>query len=170
MSANQPDPSSPGFGRRLAALTYDSMLVVAIVMAATALLLPITGGEAIDGMSLGTALYQIYLLAVVFGFFAICWTRGGQTLGMRAWRLRLLRADGRGVTLRDAGLRYVAALMAWIPLVLVLLYSYQLDVLWLAWVPVTGVFLWSLGGRERPAWHERLSRTRMLLEPTPPKT
>ncbi|MFV8833481.1 RDD family protein [Aquisalimonas sp.] len=156
--------TAPSLLRRLASLTYDSMLVLAIIMAATALLLPITGGEALDGLGPQTVLYQAYLLLVVFGFFAICWTRGGQTLGMRSWRLRVLRADGRPVTLRDAALRYGAAVMAWLPLFLIYLWSFTAGLAAIVWLPLLGVFLWSLGGRRRPAWHDLLAGTQLIHE------
>ena len=64
----------PGLGRRLAAIAYDSILLVAVLFVATAILLPLTGGEAI-GPSHG--LYPAYLMAVAFGYFGWFWTHGG---------------------------------------------------------------------------------------------
>ncbi|WP_290648602.1 RDD family protein [Aquisalimonas sp.] len=162
---SQSEAPYPGLFRRLAALVYDSMLVTAIVIAATALLLPVTGGEAIDALGPATLLYQAYLLTVVFLFFGYCWTHGGQTLGMKAWRLRLRRADSGPVTWRAAILRYGAALLAWVPLVLIFILSYQMGLASIAWIPVAGVFLWSLGSRQRPAWHDHLAGTRVVVEP-----
>ena len=165
MNATTSEAMEPGLMRRLASLTYDSMLVFAVLMAATALLLPITGGEAVDGLGPATFLYQAYLLLVVFGFFAMCWTHGGQTLGMRAWRVRLVQADGSPVQLREAAMRYAAALLTWIPLALILLWAHRNDLGALAAVPVIGVFAWSLGSRERLAWHDRLAGTRLIVIP-----
>ncbi len=162
---SQTEAVPPGLMRRLASLTYDSMLVFAVLMAATALLLPITGGEAVEGLGPATFLYQGYLLLVVFGFFAMCWTHGGQTLGMRAWRVRLVRADGEPVQLRDAGMRYVAALLAWIPLAVALLWAHRQGLAGIVWLPVLAVFIWSLGSRDRLAWHDRLAGTRLIVIP-----
>ena len=165
MSVSQTEAVHPGLMRRLASLTYDSMLVFAVLMAATALLLPITGGEAVDGLGPASFLYQAYLLLVVFGFFAMCWTHGGQTLGMRAWRVRLVQVDGSPVQLREAAMRYAAALLTWIPLALILLWAHRNSLGGLAAVPVIGVFAWSLGSRERLAWHDRLAGTRLIVIP-----
>lgn len=97
-----------GLLRRLAALVYDSLLVAALLFVATFVLLPFSGGEAItpDSKGLGAYLYRGWLLAVAFGYFGICWVRGGQTLGLRAWRIRLQSADGGTANWADAALRF----------------------------------------------------------------
>lgn len=85
-----------GLLRRLAALTYDCLLLFAILFVGTLALLPLTGGEAITPASqgLGTYLgYRGYLALLALGYFGLAWTRGGQTLGMMAWRIRLVAAD-----------------------------------------------------------------------------
>ena len=82
--------------RRLAAMFYDGLLLVAILMIATALLLPLTGGEAITSVDhpwLGFA-YRLVIVGLVVLFFGTFWTRRGQTLGMASWRLRVEREDG----------------------------------------------------------------------------
>lgn len=43
-------------------------------------------------------LYQFYLLAICFLFYGGFWVRGGQTLGMRTWRIKLVRQDGGPIT------------------------------------------------------------------------
>ncbi len=97
-----------GLLRRLAALLYDTLLVVALLFIATFAALPFTEGEAITHESLGDMayLYQGWLLAVAFGYFGSCWVRGGQTLGMRAWRIRLVSASGSSPGWRSAVLRF----------------------------------------------------------------
>lgn len=94
--------------RRLGALLYDALLAFAIAAVATFLLLPLSGGEAILVATRGFAghAYHALLLALVFGYFGLGWTRGGQTLGMKAWRIRLVAADGRGVSWADAAVRF----------------------------------------------------------------
>ena len=136
--------ATPGsVSRRLAAMIYDSMLILAIWMLGTAALLPITGGEAIEGPWM--PLYQLYLLALTFTFFAGFWLRGGQTLGMKAWRLHVERNDGQPLALKDAVRRFVAAIPALLPFGL-------------------GLF-WCLIDRDRLAWHDRLSQTRIVFRP-----
>ena len=99
-----------GFLRRLAALVYDSLLVVALLFIATFAVLPLTGGEAItiDSRGFGAYAYRGWLLAVAFGYFGFCWVRGGQTLGLRAWRLRLQSWDGSAANWADAAIRFTS--------------------------------------------------------------
>src|SRR5688500_14044283 len=80
-----------GLLRRLAALVYDSLLVVALAFVATFAMLPLAHGEAILVSTQGglAHAYHAVLLLVVFAYFGWCWTRSGQTLGMRAWRIAL---------------------------------------------------------------------------------
>jgi uncharacterized RDD family membrane protein YckC len=97
----------PGLLRRLSALAYDCVLLVGLLFAATLAILPLRGGEAFRPHD---PAYFAYLLAVGFLFFGWFWTHGGQTLGMRAWRIRLVAADGTPVSWSQAALRYVCAL------------------------------------------------------------
>lgn len=158
--------ATPGLLRRLASLLYDTILVTALLMGATAVLLPLTDGEAIPASGrLATVAYQGYLLAVVFAFFSWCWIRGGQTLGMRAWRLHVRTADQTSMGLPDAARRFGGALLLWAPLALVLLWSHRAGLLAYTAVPVAAIFLASLGTRRRPGWHERLSGTRVVMTP-----
>ena len=132
-------PMPPGLARRLAAIAYDSLLLTAVLLVATAVLLPFTGGEAIRP---GSGWYAAYLLIVSFAYFGWFWTHGGQTLGMRSWRLRLV-GDGRnGATWGQALVRFAAAAVSWL---------------------VFGVgFLWMLVDSERLTWHDRISATRLV--------
>lgn len=136
-----------GLPRRLAAIFYDSLLLLAIFMIATAALLTLTGGEAITptGNPALEYLYRLVLLALVVLFFGTFWTRRGQTLGMASWRLRVEREDGSLLTWRDTVVRLGAALLSWLPLGL--------------------GYLWVLVDRDRRAWHDRLSRTRVVVLP-----
>ena len=132
---------APGLVRRLAAILYDSLLLFATLYFATLILLPFNGGEAIRPHPL----YTLYLFAVSFLYFAWAWTRGGQTLGMRAWRLRVVRRNGLPLTWGQAALRFLAALLSWL---------------------VAGAgFWWVLVDSEHLSWHDRLSATKLVLEP-----
>ena len=96
----------PGLLRRLAALVYDSLLLFAVLFAATAPVLIATGGRAV---SPNEPVFTAYLLAVSYVYFGWCWTRGGQTLGMRAWRMRVRTRDGKPLGWRRSLLRFAAA-------------------------------------------------------------
>lgn len=86
-----------GLLRRLAALVYDCLLLLAVLFVGTLAVLPLTGGEAITPAAHGLGAYLAYrgyLALLALGYFGLAWTRGGQTLGMMAWKIRLGAADG----------------------------------------------------------------------------
>ncbi|HVN42184.1 MAG TPA: RDD family protein [Steroidobacteraceae bacterium] len=139
-----PVPVPASLLRRLGAMFYDSMLLVAVFLIGTALFLPFTHGEAIGGALL-RGLHRLTLLALTTGFYGLFWTRSGQTLGMAAWRLRIEREDGGRLTWRDTVVRLAAATLSLLAL---------------------GIgFLWILFDPDDLAWHDRLSRTRVVLVP-----
>lgn len=105
--------------RRLLAMGYDAMLVAAVLVIGSFVFLPLTGGEAVSGAM--RLVFQAYLLLLVVGFFAYFWIRGGQTLGLRAWKLRLQRKDGREITLKDVLIRLMAGLISLGPMGLVII-------------------------------------------------
>jgi uncharacterized RDD family membrane protein YckC len=126
-----------GLARRLAAIVYDAIVLTAILFAATVPLVLISGG-AVEQVWL----LQLYLLGVGFAFFGGFWHFGGQTIGMRAWRVRVVRSDGTRASWRDVAVRYGVALLAW-------------------GVVALG-FLWSLIDVERRTWHDLASGTRLV--------
>lgn len=145
MAIHFPIPAAPGFLRRLAAMLYDGLLLVALWFVATALLLAVSGGHLADPDRPLWLLYtlRVSLLLVTLMFFAGFWTNGGQTLGMRAWRLKLISASGDSVNWKQAVWRLAAA------------------------IPSVGAFglglFWMLLDQERCAVHDRLSGTRLIL-------
>jgi uncharacterized RDD family membrane protein YckC len=112
-----------GLFRRLAALLYDLLLVIALGFVVTFAMLPLTHGEAILSSTQGLVghAYHALLAMLVFAYFGWSWTRSGQTLGMRAWRIRLESAGARRLTwakslvrfLLGTGLAWLATLGAW---------------------------------------------------------
>jgi uncharacterized RDD family membrane protein YckC len=128
--------------RRLAAICYDALLLAAILFLFTLAVVALRGGRAVDA---GTVWFGLSLVAVAFLFFGWFWTHGGQTLGMRAWRIRLIRPDARPIGWRQALLRFVAA--------------------WLAALPLGLGLWWSWLDADRRCWHDRLSGTRVVREP-----
>ncbi len=86
--------------------------------------------------------------AGITGLYAVTsWRRGGQTLGMRPWRLKVVAADGSPAPRSALWLRYAVAILSTLAAGLGF---------WWAWVD-----------RERLTWHDRLSRTRMIRLPKP---
>lgn len=135
--------TSAGFGRRFAALLYDSLLVAALLALYASLAVWMHGGALTRDTAGGWwYLYCAGELAVIGGYCVLNWVRSGQTLGMRAWRLRAVDAAGKPLTVAPAVLRFVWAVIAWTPA--------ALGVLWLYLDP------------EHLALHDRMSRTRMV--------
>jgi len=97
--------------RRFAAAIYDGLLLIALWM--VTLLLACLPLNALLDLPPGNAMNRVLLLGVALGFFTLFWTRGGQTLGMRAWRLQVRRADGMPLRLPVAMVRAMATLLFW---------------------------------------------------------
>jgi uncharacterized RDD family membrane protein YckC len=136
-----------GVLRRFGAMLYDVLIVLALGLVMTALFLPFTGGEAITPQDSGALerVYQASWLLVIVLFFGIFWTRGGQTVGMLAWRLRVERTDGARLTWRDALVRLVSA--------------------WVSFAALGLGYFWIWIDRDRLAWHDRWSGTRVVVLP-----
>ena len=122
--------------RRLAALFYDLLVLVAIWMFAAALVLLAFGGEVdvAHQPPLYHATLQGALLFLTALYFAISWSRGGQTIGMRAWRVKVVDANGHALDFRHAIRRFALALVSF----------------------------WGLFDADRRAWHDVLAKTRMV--------
>ncbi len=137
---SHPSPdSSAGLGRRLASLSYEIVLLVALLF---------SGGWAylflsrdLDG-ALARPLFQFYLLAVTGAYFVYCWTHGGQTLPMKTWRLRLVTRAGAAIRLGTGIRRYLFAV---------------------AGIGLCGLGLvWALFDREGQFLHDRLAGTKIV--------
>ncbi|WP_299019452.1 RDD family protein [uncultured Photobacterium sp.] len=111
----------PGLFRRLGAWLYDSLVIAAVLMLAGGVAMAIAAlmlhlgllelGNYQDVSAYMTQhpvvgiLYTGYLALVIISFFAYFWCKGGQTLGMRAWKLRLQNKDGSNIRLTQALIR-----------------------------------------------------------------
>ena len=136
--------TSAGFGRRLAALLYDSVLLAALLVAFTSGAVFLNHRRAIEPETAGfwVYVYRAGLIGVIAGYYLLNWTRSGQTLGMRAWHLRAVTAAGKPLSMKAAALRFICGALAWTPA--------ALGVLWLYFDP------------EHLALHDRLSGTRVV--------
>lgn len=129
----------PGFFRRMAAIFYDSLLLLAVLFLATMIILPFNHEQAVAP---NTPLFSLYLLAVSYLFFGWFWTHGGQTLGMVAWKIRVENDAKRPLTWAQALKRFVLALLSW-------------------GLAGSG-FVWILFNSERHALHDKLSQTYLV--------
>ena len=103
--------------RRLASAFYDALLLFALWMSATLL-----GSMALTlaGLPYSPGLFRGWLFLVGLAYFGACWVHGGQTLGMRVWRLTARRAGGAPLGWPTAALRYALAYPAWLSVIGVL--------------------------------------------------
>jgi len=106
--------------RRLAALVYDLLIVLAIVMMVGLLCQLATGGRLIatGAHAVVPPWYQALQGMVVAAYFIASWRRGGQTVGMRPWRIRVSRDDGGAISLQQAVIRVLIAAAPMLLLVL----------------------------------------------------
>jgi uncharacterized RDD family membrane protein YckC len=153
--------------RRLASACYDGLLVLALLMVTTALLQLTTHGRALIYASIGPWVYAYHgaLAAALISYFYVGWTRKGQTLGMKAWGLRLLRTNGQEVDLRAVLIRLAIAGPVYLLVVGGALYCMRTHGHWLwlaiAACPFTANFVWHAWTRSGTL-EDRLSGTRMV--------
>ena len=131
MVENDPRPVRyAGLTRGLLIILYDLFLLAALLFIATVVAMIVNRGP----IEPGEHLFSLYLLAVSFGFYGWFWTHGGQTLGMKTWKTRLQRQDGRPVTWRLALIRFVTAIISWL---------------------AAGIgLLWALFDPQKRCWHD----------------
>lgn len=134
-----PAPRAPGLARRLACATYELLILAALVLVATFPFLALAG-DSTSGIR--RHLLQVYVLVVAGAYLVGFWTRGGQTLAMKTWHIRLEKADGGPVGVARAVRRYLLAM---------------------AGTAALGAgFLWAFVDREGQFLHDRLSGTRLV--------
>lgn len=146
-----------GVGRRLAALFYDFLLILGILLS-TIIIVPlimtlagsqgsVTEGQTVHEITplLAPVYFQLYSLLVIAVFNCWFWCKSGQTLGMQSWRLKLVTQQGETVSLRQGLLRLLAASLS----LLCLGAGY-----WWIWLDKEGL-----------SWHDRLSGTRVIVLP-----
>jgi len=129
----------------LAAAGYDLLPLIGLWFVAAVLALAVTGGALDTHTFTGKLLVQGFALALSAAYFVVSWTRGGQTIGMRAWKLRVVDASGAPLRWSQAVLRFAIALVS---------------------LAALGAgFWWALFDPQRRAWHDIAARTRVVRLP-----
>ncbi len=126
-------------GRRLGAIFYDLLLLITIlIFASLVIVIPFK----MHPEHTYFFLYQFYVLFVSFIFFAWSWIRGGQTLGMKTWKIKLISNDDSAITWYSCGIRFVVALFSW---------------------SLLGIgFLWLLLDQKNRTWYDFASKTQLV--------
>ena len=142
MSASQRIPASPAtLARRLLSLVYEGVMLGALLTLAAFPFVVLTRDAE---NSLTRAWFQVYLVVISGAYFICQWHRGGRTLPMKTWRLRLVRRDGGALSLRRAALRYCLALAG------TLMFG--------------AGFAWALVDPDQQFLHDRVSGTRIVYD------
>ena len=122
-------------------MVYEAVLLFAVGFFAAWLFFFASGGRDATAGSLRLEL-QLLIGAVFAAYFLWCWLRGGQTLAMKTWKIRLVAPGHDRVPPLTALARFVVALLA---------------------VP-TGIALgWALFDRDRQFLHDRIAGTRLVM-------
>ena len=130
------------------ALLYDTFLIIPLIIAANALLMAIyvnlfMNFDTTQEIRLPAGAVQVVVILCIALFYWIFWRRGGQTLGMQAWRIKLVSNEGAQLTTPQIALRLVGALLSGL---------------------IVGI-LWKYLDRDGYYWHDRLSKTHLILLP-----
>lgn len=120
-------------------MMYESLVVFAIAFFAGLAFYGVTHGRSSGNTRL---VFQLYLFLVLGAYFIACWSRGGRTLPMQTWKMRVVRRDNLPIGVGRSALRYA---LAWPSLLLFGL----------------GVF-WAFFDRDRQFLHDRLAGTRVV--------
>ncbi|QFU03018.1 RDD family protein [Halomonas sp. THAF5a] len=140
-----------GLSRRLGAMLYDGLLVLAIWIVIAALHLVVVRllldlpAEQVGAGAAQVLSLRLLMALAAFVFFAFFWTRGGMTLGMQAWRLRVQTLDGCSITALQALQRFLVATLS--------LLAFGLG------------YLWILFDAEKRSWPDIVSGTRVVVLP-----
>ena len=140
-------PRYAGLFRRLFAIFYDCFLLLAILFVVSAIATALNHGKAVEP---GDALYPIFVIVIFtlsYLYFAWFWIHGGQSLGMKTWRVQL-QSEGKAIDWKIAAIRFFSAIISW---------------------GVFGLgFIWSLFDKKNRGWHDMISKT-VLIDLRPEK-
>jgi uncharacterized RDD family membrane protein YckC len=137
------DPGERGapLARRALSLIYEALLLAAVVLAGSLPFVAIShGGNPV----LVRPLFQLYLAALAGLYFTWQWRRGGRTLAMKTWRLKIVTRAGAPLTWGHAVKRYLYSLAGTLAL--------------------GAGFLWALVDREGLFLHDRLAGTKIVKD------
>lgn len=131
---------SPGIARRLASMCYETLLLAGVLVVTLIVPHALIGAFALRTAS--TPFLWAHLFVVLLGYFVFFWSKGGQTLAMKTWRIRLLSHSGMQVRPKQAVLRFV---LCWPSLLL-----------------FGAGIVWALIDRDGQFLHDRMAGTRLV--------
>ena len=125
--------------RRLLIMMYDGVILFGLLIIASAVALPF--GD-VEKVAFKDFWFTLWLLTVCFVYLAGCWHYAGMTVGMRAWKVKLVNEDGTMISWPVCLLRFFTAMIS---------------------VAIFGLgFLWILIDRKKRGWHDMAAGTVLL--------
>jgi uncharacterized RDD family membrane protein YckC len=140
-----------GLFRRFAAIFYDFLMLIAVLIMAGFLakiigFLPdvLTDNQPRDLTFWALKIsFNLYIYTICYFFFVYPWMKNGQTLGMQAWKIKVISIDGSNLSYKTASIRFFAAILSWLTL---------------------GFGFWrAMFDKEKRTWHDALSQTRLVM-------
>jgi uncharacterized RDD family membrane protein YckC len=136
-----------GLFRRLFAIFYDVFLLTAILFIVAAIAMMLNNGKAIETSDSFRPAYIIFMLSICYLYFSWFWIHGGQSLGMKTWRIQLQSCDpeqnsNRPIDWKISAIRFFSAIISW---------------------SVFGLgFLWAFFDKKNRCWHDLISKTVLI--------
>jgi uncharacterized RDD family membrane protein YckC len=130
----------PSILRRFAIINYDLLLLLAVSMAYGLIYIGIS--KLVFGIEADRAtgiVFQLGWLLSLFGFYAYFWIRGGQTTGMRAWRVQIVNLENKAPSLLQCCVRFILSPLGWL------------------------LFITSFFDDKKQCLHDKLSKTQLIL-------
>ena len=122
-------------------MLYDAVILLGLLMLASAAALPF--GD-VNKVALHDFWFTLWLLVVCFTYFGSCWRYGGMTIGMRAWKIRLISSNEQTISWPMCLLRFLVGLVS---------------------MSVFGLgILWALVDQKNRTWHDLAAHT-LLIRP-----
>jgi uncharacterized RDD family membrane protein YckC len=154
--------TAPRLSRRLASFLYEGVLLFGVVMLSGLLYGVVTQQR---HALIGSTGLQVFMMLVLGAYFVVFWSRGGQTLAMKTWHIRLVTASGQPVSPARAACRYLLAWIWFVPA----LASVHLTQLKGGGPVFAAVFAGVLGyaaltwlRADRQYWHDAVCGTRLV--------
>lgn len=160
------NPKPVGLLRRYAAILYDGLLLLAVLFFAS-LIVILPFKITYEHPYYFLFIFYIYFISFIFlGWF---WTQSGQTLGMKTWHVYVQQQNGELINWKQAFLRYISALLFWLPAALhpLIFPNHSHAFVLLALLPVVLDYLWCLIDPEKKALHDLISHTRLTIKSPP---
>lgn len=127
-------------------MLYDTLLILPLFMASSFVLVALFGAtDDVNHPTVPVWVTRATWPVIVVLFFGLFWRKTGQTLGMQAWRIRVIPCSGDRLSWGQVVLRCAGAAVS---------------------AACLGLgYLWPLVDRDGRSWHDRLSGSRLVLLP-----